>query len=111
MKRAIMVDMCDNVATALGDLLSGEPVRIDRGNSAALTIEALEAIPRGFKLATKDIDAGQPVIKYGEVIGLATEPILKGACHEKITRFSHSPGFNSSFSNFGFSKGVATAVI
>lgn len=79
MQRAIMVDMHDNVATALDDLVSGEPVRIDRGDSAALTIESLEAIPRGFKLATKDIDTGQPVVKYGEVIGLATEPILKGA--------------------------------
>ena len=78
MQRALMVDMHDNVATALDDLSSGESVRIDRGDSAALIIKALEAIPRGFKLAIKDIDVGQPVIKYGEVIGLATERILKG---------------------------------
>jgi altronate dehydratase small subunit len=80
MKQALMVDIHDNVATLLDDVLSGESVRIDRADSTALTIESLEVIPRGFKLATKDINTGQPVIKYGEVIGLATERILKGTC-------------------------------
>jgi altronate dehydratase small subunit len=38
----------------------------------------LQPIPFGHKIALVDIEADQPVIKYGEVIGLATEKIARG---------------------------------
>ena len=36
------------------------------------------SLGRGHKLATATIDEGQPIIKYGEPIGLATSPIQPG---------------------------------
>src|SRR6185436_12978999 len=40
---------------------------------------ALDAIPSGHKMATVDIAAGQPILKYGQVIGAATTRIAAGA--------------------------------
>ena len=56
----------DNVVTAIRPLEVGEA-------------GASELIPRGHKLATKDIDAGEPVIKYAQVIGFASTDIARGA--------------------------------
>ncbi|MHB9092657.1 MAG: UxaA family hydrolase, partial [Chloroflexota bacterium] len=40
---------------------------------------ALEAIPFGFKVALVDILRGEPIFKYGEIIGRASCPIQQGA--------------------------------
>jgi altronate hydrolase len=54
--------------------------RLPKGSIAAREgIVALEAIPAGHKLATTFIAAGQPILKYGQVIGAATEDIPAGA--------------------------------
>jgi altronate hydrolase len=42
-------------------------------------VTASEAIPSGHKLATRFIVAGEPVLKYGQAIGAATEDIAPGA--------------------------------
>jgi altronate dehydratase small subunit len=76
---AIVVDKLDNVATALRNLEPGESIRIDIGGTVN-EIAIKESIPQGFKIALEDISEGQPVIKYGEVIGLATQNIAKGIC-------------------------------
>ena len=41
-------------------------------------IPVTEFIPFAHKFALKDIEAGQPIIKYGEIIGIATAGIKKG---------------------------------
>src|SRR3954470_4796584 len=38
-----------------------------------------ERIPAGHKVATRAIEAGQPVRRYSQIIGFATRPIAKGA--------------------------------
>jgi len=76
---AIVVDKLDNVATALRNLDLGESIRIDTGGNTN-EIAVNESIAQGFKVALEDISEGQPVIKYGEVIGLATLNIAKGTC-------------------------------
>lgn len=76
---AIIVDKLDNVATALRNLEQGESIRIDIG-STKNEIAVKESIAQGFKIALEDIGEGQSVIKYGEVIGLATQNITKGTC-------------------------------
>ncbi|WP_135362712.1 UxaA family hydrolase [Halosimplex halophilum] len=63
----------DNVATALEDLDAG-----DRLADADPPVTVAEEVPFGHKVALVDIDAGDPVRKYGEVIGEATEPIAAG---------------------------------
>jgi len=60
----------DQVAVAKRDLAAGE--RLD-----GLTLS--EAVPRGHKLAVRDIPAGEPVRKYGQIIGFATADIPAGA--------------------------------
>ena len=73
----IVVDQRDNVATALRLLQQGEPVEVEVTGRPE-TVRALKGIPFGHKIALVDIEAEQPVIKYGEVIGLATEKIARG---------------------------------
>lgn len=46
---------------------------------AGETVTTVEAIPSGHKIATAQIAVGDPVRKYGQVIGVATAPIAKGA--------------------------------
>lgn len=76
MARAIVIDEKDNVATLLDDAKPGDEVAFYGARSGSLT--ALEAIPRGHKVALADIPKGSYVIKYGEVIGVATSDIRAG---------------------------------
>ncbi len=48
-------------------------------NDDTLTIEALDAIPLGHKIALVDIGEGDTVIKYGQDIGRAVANIERGA--------------------------------
>jgi altronate dehydratase small subunit len=74
----------DNVATALVDLPAGTVVELERGSpdgeqrQQVLRLEVRSAIPFGHKVALAPIAKGQPVIKYGEVIGLASANIAAG---------------------------------
>ena len=74
---AFQIHEKDNVATALMALTPG---RVSlTGEAADETIEALEDIADGHKIALMDISAGSPIIKYGVSIGTATKDIVKGA--------------------------------
>lgn len=73
----IVVDHRDNVATALRMLEEGESVSAEIGGKMT-DVTVLTPIPFGHKIALRAIEAGQPVIKYGEVIGLATQRIAIG---------------------------------
>jgi altronate dehydratase len=70
----IVINPKDNVAIALEDIQQGENVCLsDSRNFAALT-----DIPYSHKVALIDIALNAEVIKYGEIIGEAKEPITKG---------------------------------
>ncbi|HEX9230817.1 MAG TPA: UxaA family hydrolase, partial [Jatrophihabitantaceae bacterium] len=60
----------DDVAVARRDLTAGETLD-------GLTVR--EDVRRGHKVATRDVAAGEPVRKYGQVIGFATRDIAAGA--------------------------------
>ena len=64
----------DDVAIALRDLSAGERVALDDE-----AIELLDAIPRSHKFALRSVNLGEPVRKYGQVIGRATTHIARGA--------------------------------
>ncbi len=64
----------DNVATALTPLEPGTIVEAPDGRR----VEVRSAIPFGHKLALVPIAKGAPVVKYGEVIGLASADIAPG---------------------------------
>ena len=63
----------DNVAVALADLPAGAVIPLDEGD-----LELGESIAFGHKVALSDIASGEPVIKYGEQIGLASRLISRG---------------------------------
>ena len=61
----------DNVVVALADLPAGATLATE-----GLTLTT--AVPRGHKIAMQAIEAGQNVIRYGQIIGMATSPIAPG---------------------------------
>jgi altronate dehydratase small subunit len=63
----------DSVATALEALSEGQEFDVD-GRTVALT----EDIAFGHKFALRPLEADDPIHKYGEVIGRATQPIAAG---------------------------------
>lgn len=77
MTTAIQIRASDTVATAVVALAAGDPVRI-AGARTGGGIAATEAIPRGHKIALRDIAEGEYILKYGEIIGMATTNIEVG---------------------------------
>jgi altronate dehydratase small subunit len=77
MKNALIIDSSDNVAAALEDIDGGDEVGARLGKKT-LTLKAVEMIPFCFKMALVDIPKGGTVLKYGEAIGKASQPIKKG---------------------------------
>ena len=63
----------DNIGVAAAALAAGATVDVD-GQRLGL----VEAVPAGHKLALEKIEVGQPVIKYGQIIGFATQTIAPG---------------------------------
>ena len=51
---------------------------INKKDNVGVCLTATENIPAGHKFALCDIKKGDFVIKYGEIIGRATEDIKKG---------------------------------
>jgi len=74
---AIMIKEADNVATALRDIEPGEEVAVGMGDKNR-QVSIQETIPYGHKFAVSDVPQGENIIKYGEVIGKATENITLG---------------------------------
>jgi altronate hydrolase len=64
----------DNVAIAKADLAPGLTLTDEDGRS----IVVRHSIPSGHKLALEAVAVGDPVRRYGQVIGLATRPISPG---------------------------------
>ena len=74
MKAALVISSHDNVATALEALEPGRRLRL-----GTVDVAVLEPIPPGHKVALTSIGQGQPIVKYGSPIGLATVEIPAGA--------------------------------
>lgn len=70
---AFRVNTADSVAVALRDLSPGEKVRIDD----KVLVPSL-AIARGHKMALCPVREGEPVLRYGWPIGLASKDIAPG---------------------------------
>ena len=69
----LKVSADDNVAVCLRGIACGEAIPTESGSIAAHC-----DIPQFHKIALCAITAGQPVFKYGQVIGLASTDILPG---------------------------------
>ncbi|HBT40366.1 MAG: SAF domain protein [Thermotoga sp. 50_1627] len=69
----------DDVGVAVVDLKKGETARgrTLEGNTE-YEIQVQQDIPLGHKIALRDIEQGEKVKEYGEIIGVATKKIMKG---------------------------------
>ena len=91
MSPVIRIHAHDNVVIARQQLLGGTVLTTE-----GVTVSGL--VPPGHKVATCDIAQGQPVRRYGQIIGVATQPIAAGQhVHTHNLAFSdfaraHSPG-------------------
>ncbi len=74
---AIVMNEKDNVATTLRPLTQGQKVHV-KTSSGELIVELREAVPPNHKFAIRDVRSGEHVLKFGEVIGVATEDIQRG---------------------------------
>ena len=74
MKEFIKINECDNVIIALRDYKKYEVIDLEDKK-----ITLLEDINRGHKIAIKNINKGENVIKYGLPIGYALEDIKVGS--------------------------------
>jgi len=73
----MMMHHMDNVAVCIRELSQGESLRIQR-DDREMKLAVKDSIPLGHKIALGDIAEGEPIIKYGEIIGKATRNITSG---------------------------------
>jgi len=88
----------DPVAVARHDLAAGEALA-----GGERPVAAREPIPSGHKVALETIEEGQPVHKYGQVIGVTTRRILAGEhVHDhNLISLSRRPALPSAESTAG----------
>lgn len=70
---AIKINENDNVAVIVN------PSGLPAGTVVCENIELLETIPQGHKVALIDIQKGEEIIRYGEVIGIAMKDLPRGS--------------------------------
>ncbi len=74
---AVVISEQDNVATATRNIAAGEKITVNIGNkSTELLIK--DNIRFLHKFASREIKKGENVLKYGAVIGEATQNISPG---------------------------------
>ena len=78
-KKVILMEANDNVATALDDIIKNDSVVLLSHNNEILgNLNALNNIPFGNKIALKNIPVGCEIIKYNSTIGESTKNIVQG---------------------------------
>ncbi|MBS4224193.1 UxaA family hydrolase [Lederbergia citrea] len=75
--KTIMMKPQDKVAVALMDIPTGTQVEVSC-QGQIFSIEIKENIEFGHKFAVKPIFSGEDILKYGEVIGVASVNIEPG---------------------------------
>ena len=77
MKKLVILNDKDNVATSLVALNAGDEVSVPYAEGSA-TILVNDAIEFGHKFAIRPLVKGDKVLKYGEIIGAASQDITVG---------------------------------
>jgi altronate hydrolase len=73
MRKVLVLNPADNIAICLEDMPAGTV--IDQDN---LKLTITQKIPRGHKVASREVTKGDGIIKYGERMGHATKDISIG---------------------------------
>ncbi len=71
---AALLHPTDSVAIAKQPLASGTMLRL----SAAGEVRVGQLIPAGHKVSLRALGVGAPLLRYGQIIGFATQPIAAG---------------------------------
>lgn len=77
MINALIIDLKDSVAVAIEPITKGSEINYKVGDEVK-TLTALDDIQIYHKLAIRDMVKGEPVVKYGEHIGIAGTDIKAG---------------------------------
>ncbi len=91
-KTFVRLDAADNVVTAIRTLGTGDLVE---------GVAALDEIAAGHKIATAPVAEGEPLIKYAQIIGYASQPIEPGQ-HVHV----HNVAFRNTDHDYEFSTNV-----
>jgi len=79
MAKAIQIDERDNVATVTSDVGAGDVVEVlSPDGEVLMRPQMTEEVSFGHKIALKSLGKGDEVVKYGEVIGVASSSIGVG---------------------------------
>lgn len=74
-----MLNSKDNVATALKQINKNEQVTVVSSSKEVISrLQAKQEIPFGHKISLIEIKKGEPVMKFGERIGTASQNISVG---------------------------------
>ena len=76
-KEFVIMDENDNVGIIKQAASKGQKIGPIREGGEEV-IELKEDIPFGFKIAVRDIQKGEEILKFGHAIGIASVPIGKG---------------------------------
>ena len=77
MINAVMIDEKDNVSVAIDKIDKGNDISYKLGDNVH-TLKSIDNIQIYHKFANKDIKKGEPIVKYGEHIGIAGTDIKAG---------------------------------
>jgi len=92
-KKAIQIDAKDNVATTTSIVEADDEVEVLSPNGEVLLkTKPIERIIFGHKIALKELDVDEEIIKYGQVIGVASRKI-------KVGEWVHTHNTNSARMN------------
>ena len=76
---ALQVNAKDNVATVFENgVTTGQTIEVHDKLGNSMPMNVLSDIPYGHKIALKDIQVGESIVKYGEQIGVASRGIQRG---------------------------------
>ncbi|WP_019447514.1 UxaA family hydrolase [Cupriavidus sp. BIS7] len=76
MPRAIVLNRADNVATLLDAGRAGDKCQLEGEKTGELVL--LQDVPFGHKICVADTSAGSQILKYGQVIGMASRAVQAG---------------------------------
>ncbi|UDL95947.1 altronate dehydratase family protein [Lichenihabitans sp. PAMC28606] len=96
--RTLRLQPQDNVVVAVDTL--------DPGAMNGSGVEARVRVPKGHKMATGPIRTGEPILKFGQIIGFATQDIMPGDwVHE------HNVEMHDFARDYHFAEGAKTELV
>ena len=93
--KILKINAADNIAVALQNLSEGDAFTID--NQAITLTTDVEA---KHKFALKTFDTGNEIIMYGDLMGKATQPILRGSALTTKNVKHDAHGFTTKTKNY-----------